>query len=394
MAKVGPRPGSAALLLLGCIVAQFAGVGLPRYAYPILLPDMRDDLALSYFESGFVATGNFVGFMVAAFSGGLIAVRIGARRTIYAALALCTVAMLACAASSGYLAVLVAQTVVGLGSGALPPTVIGLVAQWVGSERRGLAIGAVLSAMGMGVLATGVALPVLLARAGWREGWLALGGIGLVALIVALATLRESPLTARGVAAGGLRAVYGSWRVWYYCLLGLATGSSNAVYTTFFAAWLVTERGMSVSEAGWLWSLAGMAAFASSVAWGGLSDRIGWGRALTLMFATQALAIGLFTAPSGALIAVSGLLFGATLMGYQVIAGAALTRLVPERLAPAGQSLSVLMFAVGQAIGPAVAGRAADVTGTLAPSFLGAAAVALLGAIAALFAPRESGSRL
>lgn len=388
------RPGRSraalvATVVAGCIAAQFAGVGLPRYAYPMLLPTMRADMGLSYFESGLVATGNFVGFMLAAFGGGVIAVRIGPRRTILAALVLGTVAMLASGVAPDYIGVLVAQTVVGLGAGAIPPTVIGLASQWIGVERRGLVFGAVLSAMGLALLVSGVAMPALLAVAGWREGWLALGGVGVLALVAGFVTLRESP-AAYALGPVNWRAVYGAWRVWYWCLLGLATGASNAVYTTFFAAWLVGERGVSVAAAGQLWAAAGVASVASGVTWGALADRIGLGRAAGLIFATQTLAIALLVAPAPGLMLVSPLLFGFTLMGYQVIAGAAITPLVPPRLAPAGQSLSVLMFAVGQAIGPAVAGRAADLLGTLGPSYLGAAAVALVGALAALGAPKAA----
>lgn len=375
-----------AIVVAGCIAAQFAAVGLPRYAYPMLLPAMRADLALSYFESGLVATGTFVGFMLAALGGGLIAVRIGPRRTILAALVVGTAAMFASGLAPGYLGVLVAQTVVGLGAGAVPPTVIGLAAQWVGSAWRGVGLGAVLSAMGLALLVAGLAVPPLLA-AGWRAAWLALGGVGVVALLVGLIALREPPaLHIDGPPKW--RAVYGSWRVWYWCLLGLATGASNAVYTTFFAAWLVSERGMSVAMAGQLWAAAGVASVASGVTWGALADRIGQGQAAALMFTTQTLAIALLTVRAPGLVLASALLFGFTLMGYQVIAGAAITPLVPARLAPAGQALSVLMFAVGQALGPAAAGRAADLVGTLAPSFLGTAAVALIGALAALGAPR------
>ena len=55
------------------------------------------------------------------------------------------------------------------------------------------------------------------------------------------------------------------------------------------------------------------------------------------------------------------------------------------RLAPAALGFITLFFGIGQALGPTVAGAMADVTGSLLPPMLLAAAVALLGALSAAF---------
>jgi MFS family permease len=51
------------------------------------------------------------------------------------------------------------------------------------------------------------------------------------------------------------------------------------------------------------------------------------------------------------------------------------------RLAPAALGLITLLFGIGQAIAPSIAGAIADATGSFFAAFLLAAAVALLGAL-------------
>ncbi len=44
----------------------FACIGLARYAYTMLLPSMQSELGLSYDRMGFIGTGNFCGYLLAA----------------------------------------------------------------------------------------------------------------------------------------------------------------------------------------------------------------------------------------------------------------------------------------------------------------------------------------
>jgi hypothetical protein len=53
------------------------------------------------------------------------------------------------------------------------------------------------------------------------------------------------------------------------------------------------------------------------------------------------------------------------------------------RLAPAALGLITLLFGIGQAVAPSIAGAMADATGSFDSAFLLAAGVALLGALGA-----------
>ncbi len=53
----------AARLMLVLALAPAVGVGLCRFAYSLLLPDMRDSLDWSYATAGFMNTANAAGYL-------------------------------------------------------------------------------------------------------------------------------------------------------------------------------------------------------------------------------------------------------------------------------------------------------------------------------------------
>ncbi|HEY5974747.1 MAG TPA: YbfB/YjiJ family MFS transporter, partial [Geobacteraceae bacterium] len=89
----------------------------------------------------------------------------------------------------------------------------------------------------------------------------------------------------------------------------------------------------------------------------------------------------LWPTPTG--FTLSALLFGITAWSIPAVMAAACGDVLGPRLAPAALGFITLFFGIGQALGPAVAGAMADVSGSFAPAYLLAVGVALLGAIAA-----------
>ena len=68
--------------------------GFGRMAYTLILPSMKDGLHFSYTELGLLGTGNFIGYLCLAVSGGILAVRFGSRIVITLALILMGLTMI------------------------------------------------------------------------------------------------------------------------------------------------------------------------------------------------------------------------------------------------------------------------------------------------------------
>ena len=67
--RVPDRPlpvAHPARLILILSLAPTVGLGIGRFAYSLVLPDMRDSLAWSYSAAGFMNTINAAGYLVGA----------------------------------------------------------------------------------------------------------------------------------------------------------------------------------------------------------------------------------------------------------------------------------------------------------------------------------------
>ena len=129
----------------------------------------------------------------------------------------------------------------------------------------------------------------------------------------------------------------------------------------------------------WLWLLIGLVSGISGFIWGGVSDK--WGRRVGLIcvFALQGLSfliLGLWQKPPG--VWCSSGLFALTAWSVPALMAALSGDVFGARLAPAALGLMTIVFGVGQALGPWLAGRIADATHSFAPAFMLAGLVALV----------------
>jgi MFS family permease len=174
--------------------------------------------------------------------------------------------------------------------------------------------------------------------------------------------------------------------VWYLGALYTAFGFSYIIYTTFFIKYLVAERGLSRIAAGSLFMLIGWFSLACGLLWSGLSDRVGRGWALFMVYLVQISAYSLFALSRGGWgLTLSAVLFGLTAWSAPAIVSAACGDLVGHRLAPAALGFVTIFFGIGQILGPVAAGMIADTLGSFRAAFLLGAGVTLLGALGAPF---------
>src|SRR5206468_5188330 len=71
-----PYPHPARLILI-LSLAPTIGLGIGRFAYALVLPDMREQLSWSYSAAGFMNTINAVGYLVGALTASSLIKRFG-----------------------------------------------------------------------------------------------------------------------------------------------------------------------------------------------------------------------------------------------------------------------------------------------------------------------------
>ena len=390
------------VLAVGTLVV-FGALGLARFGYTMVLPSMQEGLGIDNAQTGALATANLIGYLAMAVIGGVVAARYGPRVVIAAGLALAGGGMLLTGLAGGFPDAAVWRVLTGIGSGASNVPVMALLASWFATKRRGLASGIAVAGSALGLIFSGAVVPRVLSAQGedgWRMCWFIFGGITLVLAVGSLAFLRNrpaelglKPLGADGAdtvpdhRAGGLQwgLVYRSRTVWHLGLVYVAFGFSYIIYMTFFTKHLIGEGGYTKDAAGDLFMTMGWVSLVCGLLWGTVSDIIGRRRALIIVFLIHAAAFSLFAlwrTPAG--FTLSAVLFGLSAWSIPAIMAAACGDVLGPRLAPAALGLITLLFGIGQAVAPSVAGAMADASGSFVTALLLAAGVALLGAVGAL----------
>jgi len=381
----------------------------------MILPPMREGLALTKAQAGHLQSGNMIGYLSLALIGGFLASHFSPRRVISVSLLVVGATMFLTGTAAGFISALVWRTLTGMGSGGSNVPVMGLLSAWFSPKRRGLATGIAVTGSSFGLILTGPLVPLLLDLSGgngWRLSWWVLGGFVLVAAAAASLLLRDrpdekglravgeeregnrsassgsqAPAPPRGFKAWGL--VYRSGVVWHLGLIYLTFGFSYIIYATFFAEYLQTEEGYTKEWAGNMWQLVGWVSLVCGVLWGWVSDVIGRKYALAMVSLIQGSAYVLFAWwPTSAGVLVSVLLFGLTAWSIPAIMASACGDHLGSRLAPAALGFITLIFGIGQALGPGMAGEIAQATESYGSAFLLAGAVAFAGALASLLLRR------
>lgn len=393
------------ILVMGTLVV-FAALGLARFGYTVLLPSMQVGLSLDNTQAGGLATANLIGYLTLSLVGGALASRFGARLVITIGLLVTGIGMALTGLAGTFGEAALWRLLTGLGSGASNVTIMGVIAAWFATQRRGLAAGITVSGSSVALILIGPAVPRLLlayGQEGWRTTWFLFGGVtvALAAAIwflvrnhprdVGLHPLGSSDGEQKVAAAGDIlswSSVYRSKAVWHLGLVYIAFGFAYIIYLTFFTKHLVAEGGYSMEAAGTLFMVVGWLSLFCGLFWGGVSDAIGRKGAIILVYLVQAVAYGLFAlwqTPVG--FTLSAVLFGLTAWSIPAIMAAACADMLGSRMTPAALGFITVFFGAGQAIGPSVAGAMADASGTLVSAFLLAGVVSLLGVLAASLLP-------
>src|SRR5690349_23965353 len=90
-------PAHPARLILILSLAPTIGLGIGRFAYALVLPDMRDSLSWSYSAAGFMNTINAVGYLAGALTASSLIKRFGLAPSVIWGTAACVASLALCA---------------------------------------------------------------------------------------------------------------------------------------------------------------------------------------------------------------------------------------------------------------------------------------------------------
>ncbi len=198
-----PRPTRTILILA---LAPAVGLGIGRFAYSLVLPDMRDSLGWSYSTAGFMNTVNAIGYLAGALGAAPFVRRYGLFKTAWIGAIACVVSLALCALSSNFLIFSFARLMSGFGA-AIAFVGGGALAATIAQSRpaqSALLLSLFYTGPGTGLIVSGLVAPFLLQYFGpgsWWIVWVALTVVSAAMTIPLLFNPIDTPANAASEAA-------------------------------------------------------------------------------------------------------------------------------------------------------------------------------------------------
>ena len=383
--------------------------GFGRMSYSVILPSMKNGLALSYTQLGSIATGNFIGYLFLAIVGGFLAARFGIRRVVFISLLVIGVSLFLTGFSDSFIFAFFMRLIAGAGNGGSYVPIMAMPAAWFVMKKRGLATGIVSGGIGTGLFFSGIVLPPVITafgKEGWRYAWFLLGIAVFILAFVCYAFLRNNPKE-KGLSMYGGEEEQKGWpkvtlfsafkdvvvepEIWKLGFVYFMYGFSYIIYLTFFVAYLTKEMGVPSVSAGRIFAVLGVFSIFCGVIYGWISDVLGRRYGSMIAYLTLALSYVIFAFWKDTTgFYLSAVVFGIAAFSIPTIMAAASGDAVGGRLAPAGLGFITLFFGIGQALGPAIGGYIKDATGTFTNAFLLSAIVSFAGALGSLILKKRT----
>jgi MFS family permease len=354
-----------ALLAFTTILSQFF-----RSAIAVIAPELVTDLDLSANMLAWTSSAYFLALFVAQPLVGLLFDRIGARRTVV----LLSVAM---AGGAGLHAtaidgptLIAARFVVGLGCAASIMSAVVLIAQWFPRDRWATALSWIFGLSQIGIVLAGTPLAMAADRLGWRMAFLFAAAAAALCGLLFFIGLRDPPRNQAGDLAApassplglwsGLKAVFATPGVGpVFTLFAVAYAASVTITALWVGTYLKDVHGLDAVARGHVLTTMAIAQTAAILAYGPL-DRVFNSRKRVILgggaatFATLA-TLAIVPAPRTD-IAIALLIWLAAVSGYGTVLLTHVRSLFPDHLAGRGATTGNMAQLLGTVLLPMLTG--------------------------------------
>lgn len=380
-------PGSNLRTALGLAPGSAVAIGLARFAYALLLPSMRSNLHWSFALAGAMNTANALGYLIGALLTAVLIRRFGSRQVFIASLGVTVVTLVLTGASSNTLVLVALRATAGM-SGAITfiagAGLVVMASSNTSSRQSTKLLGIYFAGGGAAIIATGLVIPYLLSVTtsadGWRWGWALLAGLGTVSFVISTRTALacadppKPPAGQRRWPVGRLGPILLSYALF---------GAGYIAYMTFIVAFL-KDHGMGPGGVTAFWVVLGASSIIGAFAWARPISRLrgGFGLVMILSVISIGAMLPLLSRSSVASLGSAVVFGGSFLSTITAVTAVSRRALEPHHWTPAIAGLTVA-FALGQCLGPILAGVLSDGPAGLSVGLTLSVAVLLLATVVA-----------
>lgn len=356
-------------------------MGIGRFAYTPILPLMQNALSFTDVVAGYLASSNYLGYFVGAILAGVLPLK--KHKTFYLriSLMLSVFTTFSMGLSHSYILMLVFRFISGVASAFIFVLASSIVLDKLAVTGKTNWSGLFYAGVGFGIFFSTLFIPSLNNIFEWEGVWIGLAIVSAILTIFVWLWLKDSPNTImkkdkQVVVTQVPPLKWIPWLIFAYGLEGL-----GYIVTGTFIVSIAEKTSTFNSDPAFVWMVVGLSAIPSCIIWSTLAKKWGFVKSLVFSMTLQALGIALpvFWLSQISLI-ISSLLFGATFMGITTLATTLARQMNPTNSSRIIGYLTAI-YAVGQMIGPTIAGILSFYTQSYNFALIGAASVILIGAL-------------
>ena len=396
------------VIVIACFLMMAATVGITVNTFTIISPAMIEDLGITATQAQLISLVSTLANMVAGLFVGKLMARFGMRKTMTVGTILMCGGFALRGAASTMLTLCASNFVCGLGMAEISTIPSGvLVNNWFSMEKKGTMSGIAFTGSVVGGILFVQVATALMKVYDWRVTHYVLAAVCAVLMLpISMFVVRARPeekglcpLGSENAAGGACPVVTGisakrffrTGTFWLLAFTVFVVGFTNMGIQRNFAICLQNEHGHSEDFASMVYSLVMLVQILGKLILGRIYDKKGI-KAGTVYNTVLVIATTAFAVASGnAVMAVCfGVIFG-LLGSMTTVTPPYLTMLVVgRRNYSVIYGLLSLFYGVGVAVGPVVAAKVFDGSGSYAPAWIAFMVLALVMAVATVAGVRRS----
>lgn len=369
---------AAFLVILACL-------GLGRFAFGMVLPNMQESLQLSTTQVGFIGTANFIGYLVGILFATTLYSKYSTHKLIFISILLQAFSMFFMTLFTNYLNISLFYSFSGFFSAIVNISIMSYMANVIPKELRGKALGIVVSGSGLAIILSGQIVPYIesiVSQMPWKTSWI------LFCVILVLIAFFSQPgikkhakhdMPETKIKAREYFAIPSFWKIG---LIYMIFGISYSVFVTYFVNAVMVKYNVATSLLGDFWTLLGFCSIFSGLLFGIIADKFGAYKSLIFVYSLQTLAHGILAIDIDSYaIWISAIAFGISVWSIPSLVTLLTSVHFDVKRTAQVLSLVTLLFASCQAIGPVAAGYLFDSTNDFSNVFMITSSLTLIAVI-------------
>ncbi len=349
MIKINELPA----LLVG-LMATFVGIGLARFAYTPLIPEMAEQ---GWFESNqlaYLGAANLLGYFIGALSAHWLSERFEMKWLLRACFISIFASFVLCSQPVSFDWFFLWRFLAGVTGAILMVLAPSAVMSFVPRDRQAGVTTLVFTGIGIGAVMSALIIPLFL-KISLGVTWLALAGLTVLAALVSeycTHRLKSSASSKTESPNSSAPEVVGKGVLLLLIIAAYALDALGFVpHTVFWVDYLAREQGLGVMVASFQWAVFGVGAVCGPLMTRYAIRYIGCHRGLLLGFLLKAVAIGipLFSVDFFSR-TLSSFLVGALVPGLVALTSARISELVGPHHHKRFWGLATAVFALAQAV--------------------------------------------